>query len=679
MTKRRTNAPGKRTGFTSFFKPDTPASSPAPKTVTRGYITYDSYDGDATVAMNAAPAEPELLLGRYKLEDEAGQGGFSSVVVAWDTRIQRQVAIKCMPLNDLTGATDPLSGSILVGDSPLNASQVPGLEEARTAAMLNDSTIVQVYDFEVQDNMAYLILEYVDGMTLGDLLSRFPQEIDADIAATVFKAVSHALQVAHKHQVLHLDIKPENVLINQQGQVKVTDFGLARLATEAGYGAAAGGTIGYMPPEQMRQEELDERCDEWALASLTYEMLARQNPFMADNLDDAETAIYDAELVIPSLCMEGVDESIDDIMFCALDPDPNERYDSVADFAEQLQPCLGSTRKGLNKLKRLVGRIDDAEEDAFDDYAEGEDYVYDDGAYYDAPEGYSRGLSDRARGALIRVWAALGAAVAAFLVVSNIGYLSDWSSPVPWLVALGMVVCAALFPHVGAAVSYIGIGIALCINGDPIPGAVLMVLAVGWWAAFGRTSHESGNVAMVPVLFGSFALAPLAPFAAGYFLKVRDAVFAALLAAAGALVLAGFGSMTLAGWDALQNHAFAYCSVTTNLATLVTTPSAWITLASWVVAALIASALGSFERRVWNIVGCVLAFAVLLLAVVLGSLADTAGAQLLVDAFSLVPVIISGVVALVFVSIALPYPRPRMQDEPYDYEGEYEEGYVDYE
>ena len=134
----------------------------------------------------------------------------------------------------------------------------------------------------------------------------------------------------------------------------MTDFGLARLATEAGYGTAAGGTIGYMPPEQMTQQELDERCDQWALASLTYEMIAGVNPFVVETLAEAEDAIYDAELVIPSLCMEGLDEDIDDIMFCALDPDPQERYDSVKDFAEQLQPCLGSTRKGKNALKRLV-------------------------------------------------------------------------------------------------------------------------------------------------------------------------------------------------------------------------------------------------------------------------------------------------------------------------------------
>lgn len=80
-----------------------------------------------------------------------------------------------------------------------------------------------------------------------------------------------------------------------------------------------------MPPEQMEQRNLSERCDEWALASLAYEMISGANPFLANSIPEAEDAIYDAELVIPSLCMEGLDPAIDDVMFCALSPDPDER------------------------------------------------------------------------------------------------------------------------------------------------------------------------------------------------------------------------------------------------------------------------------------------------------------------------------------------------------------------
>ena len=186
------------------------------------YDDQSSY-GKLTESIEQPPSQGNLLLGRYRLEGEAGHGGFASVKVAWDTRIQRRVAIKCMPLEE-AAEMFPEGGSILLKKGAIDTSAVPGLEEARTAAKLSDSSIVQVYDFEVQDGMAYLILEYVDGMTLAEVLHAYPDEVDPDIVSAVFKAVAKALQVAHAHQVLHLDIKPENVLIDKQGHVKVTDL-----------------------------------------------------------------------------------------------------------------------------------------------------------------------------------------------------------------------------------------------------------------------------------------------------------------------------------------------------------------------------------------------------------------------------------------------------------------------
>lgn len=273
----------------------------------------------------------------------AGSGGFGTVVAAWDTRIQRRVAIKCLRLDALGTASNPAV-----------PRDIPGLEEARTAAMLSDSTIVGVYDFAVQGGIAYLIMEYMDGMTLTELM-RQEGQLDLDVATCVFDAVAHALEVAHQNQVLHLDIKPDNVLINQQGQVKVTDFGLAQLSHEAGYGQAAGGTIGYMPLEQMRLEAPDERTDEWALASLTYEMLMAENPFRAPDLDAAECAIEDAEIVIPSLAREDLAEEIDEAIFGALAIDREDRFESVALFADAMLPHMGDARMGAKRLAALVG------------------------------------------------------------------------------------------------------------------------------------------------------------------------------------------------------------------------------------------------------------------------------------------------------------------------------------
>lgn len=627
-------------------------------------LDYGS-DYDLVYASNSGPTLPDgvqaesetLLLNRYIVAGEAGSGAFASVVIAWDTRIQRQVAIKCIPLEGTEGLPAQ-GGSILVDNSSFDMSSVTGLEEARTAAMLSDSSIVSVYDFEVDKGMAYLILEYVDGLTLADLLAQYPDEINTDIVASVFKSISHALEVAHKRHVLHLDIKPENVLIDHQGQVKVTDFGLARLATETGYGTAAGGTIGYMPPEQMTGQELDERCDQWALASLTYEMIAGKNPFIVNSLTEAEDAIYDAELVIPSLCMEGLDEDIDDIMFCALDPDPAERYDSVKDFAEQLQPCLGSTRKGRNALKRLVGQSDAEESDYadvdFDDDTETFEY---DAAYdYKDKDLEPWHMSARMRSVCMRLWSVAGGVVLAFLSINSLLGPESWSSqPVSWGALLVCALLSALFPHVGALLVGEGFGVALCASGDPLPGIFLMLATGAWWFYSARQSIEATNVGLSGALFGAIGLAPLVPFVAGFLLPVRDALLSTLYAIAVAILLAGLGSASMFSWDAFT---FAPMPIDSSyddvLLRVISQPSTWIMILAYVLAALISSLMCGIGKRVWCVLGMIIAGALLIAGLICGSLIDTLGKEMLTNPILLAPVIGSTALGVFLTSVALP-------------------------
>ena len=358
-----------------------------------------------------------LILDRYEPIGTAGVGGFGTVQIAWDPRIQRRVAIKTIPLTELDAYRANLPGAQAVSASPtadrwhgvqpwneflesedaairgervefggypaadfspddfpadpdevISLSHLPGLDEARTAAMLQDPRIVTVYDFEIRDRMAYLIMEYVEGLTLTRLLGDYGDYFTLDMAAAVFDAVAGALTVAHKAGVLHLDIKPDNIIITPQGQSKVTDFGLATLADASGVGTTGGGTIGYMPLEQMRREHLDARTDEWSLAALTYEMLTGSNPFRAATLEEAERAIENAELILPSLCWENLDEQVDDVVFYALDPDREERYASVADFAEEMDKFLGNAALGEEDLSEAVSdslglRQDEPEEE----------------------------------------------------------------------------------------------------------------------------------------------------------------------------------------------------------------------------------------------------------------------------------------------------------------------------
>lgn len=625
----------------------------------QGYDFFQAAAGYDTAAGYGAVsnANEDLLLDRYVVLDEAGSGAFGSVVLAWDTRIQRRVAIKCMPLED--NESLPSQGaSILVDERPFDTSRVAGLDEARTAAMLSDASIVSVYDFEVSNNMAYLILEYVDGMALADLLAQYPDEINADIVAYVFKTVAHALTVAHKHHVLHLDIKPENVLIDRQGQVKVTDFGLARLATESGYGIATGGTIGYMPPEQMTGQELDERCDQWALASLTYEMVSGGNPFIVDKLRDAEDAIYDAELVIPSLCMDGLDADIDDILFCALDPDPQERYDSVKDFAEQLQPCLGSTRKGKNALKRLVGTPEI--EDDLDGTTEGFEYDEDhDGFIDDTREPfYSEPwyMSPRMRSFGLRAWAVAAVIILIVLGVNALIGVGAWlNQPIVWGVLLACVVVTAVLPHAGALIAGEGFGVVMCACGAPLPGIVLMAATVPWWFYCARFSVEGTDVGLASVIFGAVGLGPLTPFVAGFLLPVRDAIISTLYAALVAVLFAGLGSGSLLNWNML---AYIGTSVGSGfidtLLQVITQPSTWITILAWVLASVVASLLCGTGKKVWGVLGMLAAGALLIAGLIAGSLLDTLGEQLLADPMFLAPTLGALAIGTFLASVAIP-------------------------
>ncbi|HIR42309.1 MAG TPA: serine/threonine protein kinase [Candidatus Aphodovivens avicola] len=609
-------------------------------------------------------ARNQLILDRYAPLAEAGTGGFSTVQVAWDTRIQRKVAIKCIELEELRapsarrGAprdlssqeTVSLGGLDVTGDVPSVTSvdvtegtspvtspaaptrlideggaptralgerddysaavraylRVPGLDEARTAAMLSDADIVAVYDFEVRGSTAYLIMEYVEGMTLTQLLEECGDQLTLEIVAAVFSSVAHALDVAHENQVLHLDIKPDNILIDRKGQVKVTDFGLAKLAGAGGFGSAGGGTIGYMPLEQMRGELLDVRCDEWALASVSYEMLTGENPFLAEDLRQAEAAIEGAELVLPSLCWDDLDDQIDDVLFYALDPDREERYDTVADFAEEMEKFLGDPKRGRRELARLVSDARSDDEGEWDEAPEPERPVE------RAPLGERVGALPRAIAG--RAVALAGSALVAGLGLSNLPGASGVDNPLFWgLLALVGALGAAL-PHAGALAAYAVLAAALIAQGAPAAGCLLVAAAGAWWWFVGREGTAQANCALAGPLAGAVGAAALAPLAAGAALRPVQALATGAFSALSAFVLAALGSKSLFGWDALATWRFAGVDIQGNLIDLAVDPAVWAVVAGWVASAALLSALCLRRSRALLIVGVVAGAAILVVA-----------------------------------------------------------------
>ncbi len=503
--------------------------------------------------MCAMANSEHLILNRYKPLSRAGSGGFGTVQVAWDTRIQRKVAIKCIELSEIDAARAALPGAaapqvyepdeVPAEESLVRfLSHVPGLDEARTAAMLTDANIVAVYDFEIQGTTAYLIMEYVEGLTLTQLISAYDDQLTLDIVAAVFAAISHALEVAHSNQVLHLDIKPDNVLINEKGQVKVTDFGLATLADATGYGAAGGGTIGYMPLEQMRQENLDERCDEWALASVVYWMLVGKNPFFAPDLKRAEAAIEDAELVLPSLCWDDLSFEVDEILFSALDPDREQRFDSVDEFAKALMPHLGRVKQGTKDLARLV-------EDAKNPQTEIEE----------EPQEYRSHIPLRYRvtdgqiAAAGRVCGAVGSAIVASAGASLIPFTAGLTNPLFWVCIVAMLAVGALKSHLGFLLASVFLGAGIIAQGAPALGIVCIVLSGLWWYFVGRLENSAANVVFAAPMAGAVGLAPLESLISGFVLRpVRALVTTAyaVFIMASLVSLTPDGANPLFGWNA---------------------------------------------------------------------------------------------------------------------------------
>lgn len=543
-------------------------------------------------------ARGQLILDRYEPLGTAGAGGFGTVCIAWDQRIQRKVAIKTIELSEIDARRAMLPGADAVAnahdtaggaaadswrgiqpwseylaengapwpgevrephgrqeppdangntwpDEPVTSlAHLPGLDEARTAAKLQDPRIVGVFDFEVRGQIAYLIMEYVEGITLTRVLTHYEDYLTLDVVAAVFDAVAGALSVAHKAGVLHLDIKPDNILINTEGQAKVTDFGLATLADASGTGLAGGGTIGYMPLEQMRREPLDARTDEWALASVTYEMLTGENPFRADSLPHAEAAIENAELVIPSLCWDDIDEQIDDVIFYALDPERDERYASVADFAEEARKFLGDPTQGEKQLAAIVkdalGLLGEQEDDGYADEERPADYD-------SASRRRDGNLSRMAKGAFDEIalryqpfeWAqrAINAAVACYLGYFALGVIypmaplfgRDATFTTSLVCAIAVGVCGAVAPHVGILIAGVAAGFALIVAGQVAEGAVLAVVGLAWCYAFAQLARRDSR----PVLLLVVAVACIAGLAASlYFPQTPQELMAPSVAAA---------------------------------------------------------------------------------------------------------------------------------------------------
>ncbi|OBI38120.1 protein kinase domain-containing protein [Mycobacterium colombiense] len=262
-----------------------------------------------------------LLDGRYLVQSRIASGGTSTVYRGLDTRLDRPVAVKVMD-------------SRYAGDEQFLTRF---RREAQTVARLKDPGLVAVYDQGLDARHPFLVMELIEGGTLRELLGeRGPMPPYA--VAAVLRPVLGGLAAAHRAGLVHRDVKPENVLISDDGEVKIADFGLVRAVAAAGITSTSVilGTAAYLSPEQVRDGDASARSDVYSTGIMTYELLTGCTPFTGDSALSLAYQRLDNDVPPPSAIIDGVPAQFDEFVERATSRDPAQRYTDAIEMRADL-------------------------------------------------------------------------------------------------------------------------------------------------------------------------------------------------------------------------------------------------------------------------------------------------------------------------------------------------------
>ena len=267
---------------------------------------------------------------RYEIIKTIGEGGMANVYLARDTILDRNVAIK-----------------VLRGDLASEEKSVRRFQrEALSASSLSHPNIVEIYDVGEDDGDYYIVMEYVDGKNLKQLLKKREKLTTAEVVDIMLQITS-AMSVAHNSKIIHRDLKPQNILIKDDGEIKITDFGIAQAldATQLTQTNSAMGSVHYFPPEQANGKESTEKSDVYSLGIMMYELLTGTLPFRGDNA--VEIALKHLKEPVPSIRAELPDlpSSIENIITKATAKNPKNRYANANEMHTDLLTCLNKERQ----------------------------------------------------------------------------------------------------------------------------------------------------------------------------------------------------------------------------------------------------------------------------------------------------------------------------------------------
>ena len=276
-----------------------------------------------------------LIASRYSLLHKLGEGGMADVYLAQDTILNRQVAIK-----------------ILRGDLAVDPVAVLRFKREATAALqLNHPNIVEVYDVGEENGQHYIVMEYIKGITLKQLVSK-RGALDKQESVDIMKQLVSAMVHAHKNNVIHRDIKPQNVLIKDDGTVKLSDFGiaLAQNASQLTQADSVLGSVHYLAPELARGEVASDQSDIYALGIVFYELLCGDVPFKGEA--PVQIAMMHMKEEMPSIRAfnSTIPQSVENIILIATAKNKANRYASAADMYKDLETCLDSKRANEKKV-----------------------------------------------------------------------------------------------------------------------------------------------------------------------------------------------------------------------------------------------------------------------------------------------------------------------------------------
>ena len=313
--------------------PATPAPTPAPPpanlpdvaaTMRLIPVPPPSTPPPSVAAITTPPQiSGERYIGKYLVKRELGRGGMGAVYLAEQPGLGREVAIKQLVAS---AAADPVALKRF-------------LQEAQVMARTSHPNLVQVHDLELMGTENYIVLEFVRGKSLRDRINEGP--IPPPQVFAVMHGVLQALDYAHRRAIVHRDMKPENVLLSDDGMVKVADFGIARLTDDTGVGGTAtktGTTVGtpqYMSPEQVASSKVDGRSDLYSTGIMLYELVTGQPPFIASEADGPFTLMakhVQAPPKPPSVFQPGLDPVLEQVILKSIAKRPEDRFQTGEEF-----------------------------------------------------------------------------------------------------------------------------------------------------------------------------------------------------------------------------------------------------------------------------------------------------------------------------------------------------------